>query len=1027
MPILLSLSNSDSFRDYARGNPSYLQSLEIKTDNCEVALWCLNLSQCYDAIEFITGLPSIYRTTNFPTVCYQSTLRPDPNDGLSFILESKVLWKDSFEPFGNLSSASKQAFVNYFPGSEQFRESPTQRQSCTPSDFYNSVHVPKKQVDLSALENYKSIRCQLLPFQERSVGWLLKREGVKLPDGTLRPIYKDRRAGSQNLPETFIATTDAEGRPCFVSHVYCVAASDLSDWPYSSDIRGGILAEEMGLGKTVELLSLICLHRRTSSQPKTDLISSGATLIVTPPAILEQWKQEISRHAPHLRYMQYEGLRPKLDEYATAKELASYDIVLTTYPVLRKEVHYAVGPPDRPLRNNRSMKRRKSPLILLSWWRVCIDEAQMVESGVSNTAKVARIIPRCNSWAVTGTPLRKDLEDLFGLLLFLQYEPFCYSLTNWARICNDFKPVFKSLVKKLALRHNKDVVQDELQLPRQKRVVITIPFTPIEEQNYEQLFQQMCEECGFDLNGTPLDSEDPRPVEKMRTWLLRLRQACLHPEVVVMTRRGFGGGPLRSVGEVLEVMIDQNESQLRSEERGLIMSQIRRGQLLENAERPREALKIWKTALCCAEELVGICRRQVLEAVKKTDSNDLEALSLSDVDAGSESEDGVDNSRLGVYQLRLRGALEVEHMCRFFIASAYYQIKTDPKLTEPNSEDYLLLEKLEEENYEAAKLVRLKLLAKTNKQVNKHINVVRVRAEKDKLIRIPQLNMEFQPGGIESQRIMDKMEDFSDALNQHTAEFNKWRDHMVKLILRPLVDDEDGANLQGDEYESSTKVQDEMYAYMEALRAMVADHHLAITGQRSALSLVGHELTQALQKAKKGEGPCPKLFVSLINQCENLKIPEPLGSLREILYDLRNLIASLDFQQSGGSARAATELRLLEDLHKAVSKAFSLQSKALTGLEREIVLFQHVTNMRLEYYRQLQHISDTVAPYDEQSKGKPLDQRQFNLKIQTEEKTNAKIAGLKSKHRYLLHLRDEASGGEATRICVICQSSFETG
>lgn len=29
-------------------------------------------------------------------------------------------------------------------------------------------------------------------------------------------------------------------------------------------------------------------------------------------------------------------------------------------------------------------------------------EAQMVETGLTNAAKVARVIPRCNAWAVTG-------------------------------------------------------------------------------------------------------------------------------------------------------------------------------------------------------------------------------------------------------------------------------------------------------------------------------------------------------------------------------------------------------------------------------------------------------------------------------------------------------------------------------------------------------------------------------------------------------------------------------------------------
>ena len=75
----------------------------------------------------------------------------------------------------------------------------------------------------------------------------------------------------------------------------------------------------------------------------------------------------------------------------------------------------------------------------ISWWRVCLDEAQMVEGGVSNAAVVARSIPRCNAWAVTGTPLRRDHKDLFGLFLFLRLEPYARSWKIWERMVLEVK------------------------------------------------------------------------------------------------------------------------------------------------------------------------------------------------------------------------------------------------------------------------------------------------------------------------------------------------------------------------------------------------------------------------------------------------------------------------------------------------------------------------------------------------------------------------------------------------------------
>merc|ERR1712000_588939 len=114
------------------------------------------------------------------------------------------------------------------------------------------------------------------------------------------------------------------------------------------------------------------------------------------------------------------------------------------------------------------------------------------------------------------------------------------------------------------MRHSKDFVREDLRLPPQSRHTITIPFTPIEEQHYSQLFQELCEDCNLDRTGAPQsddwDPDSPAIIEKMRMWLTRLRQTCLHPEVGGRNRRALGrshNGPLRTVEQVLDVMIDQ--------------------------------------------------------------------------------------------------------------------------------------------------------------------------------------------------------------------------------------------------------------------------------------------------------------------------------------------------------------------------------------------------------------------------------------------------------------------------------------
>ena len=985
-----------------------------------------------------------------PRVCYQARLHC-LSDMKSFRLDAVLLWKESneFSEFSKMSDPQLEIFstsilrkspVKNFQRAHEARRLAPETNPWTPRDFYENVHVPQDTPKTSAEIKCDMIECELYPFQRRAVRWLLQREGMEVhADGKVLPIPK---ASGNSLPASFKEFIDADGRPYFASELFMNVTRDFSDW-YDAEkhLRGGILAEEMGLGKTVEMIALVCLNRR---QPSTEepllglegkpLKPSGATLIITPPAILEQWKQEFESHAPALRVFHYTGIQrhPEISDDALVELLADYDIVLTTYNVLSREVHYTGDVPNRSLRHQKRFEPRRTPLTQIHWWRVCLDEAQMVESGVSNAAKVAYLIPRQNAWAVTGTPLRKSMDDLFGLLIFIHYEPFCNMGAIWTRLCKEFQSVLANIVNTIALRHSKSNIRGELDLPPQKRVVITIPFTAVEEQHYNQLYEQMSKDCGLDLSGAPLnenwDPEDQVIVTKMRSWLTRLRQTCLHPEFAARNRRALGGNsPIRSVADVLEVMIDQNDMLIRAEERTLLLSQLRRGQLLENAMLRQKALDLWLASLERARVIVQDCRTQLESerAKSKTTTTGFNKGKIQvDGESDDEGEEGMDN-RIGTYRQRLRAALEVEHICIFFTGNAYYQIKTDPKLTTPDSEKFKSLEKQEGEAYETAKLIRKEMLTEVSQKVGHYLRAIKEKTKKKQFVHIPKFKPEVHYSGLVSRRVLDKFEDFCEAMNEHTTQYNQWRDSMISLLSQSLIDQEEEAELEGNEYETSTKHQDEMYVYMEALRAMFADRHDALTGQKNVL--IAHEVKSGIIQAQNGEGPSPTLFLSVMNKRSVLKLDPELGSLRGILAELRSLATSLEWQEGEGSSRARAELELVNSVLDNASRINAEQAKVSSGLGREVEMFRDTMNNRLEYYRQLQQISDTVAPYDEESVGKPLNEALFDEKLQQENDIDDKISGLRAKGRYLIHLRDEPESDDSSRICIICQMGFEIG
>ena len=97
--------------------------------------------------------------------------------------------------------------------------------------------------------------------------------------------------------------------------------------------RGGILAEEMGMGKTIELLALFLSNRPPAGwkDEGNGVARRPETLVVVPNALGGQWDKEIRQRAPGLTAVPFNGGSPPLSTPAAAAAAAARCYLRTTW------------------------------------------------------------------------------------------------------------------------------------------------------------------------------------------------------------------------------------------------------------------------------------------------------------------------------------------------------------------------------------------------------------------------------------------------------------------------------------------------------------------------------------------------------------------------------------------------------------------------------------------------------------------------------------------------------------------------
>ncbi|NUP10173.1 MAG: DEAD/DEAH box helicase [Polyangiaceae bacterium] len=265
---------------------------------------------------------------------------------------------------------------------------------------------------------------------------------------------------------------------------------------------GGVLADDMGLGKTLQTIAHLCQEKAAGR-----LVSPG--MIVAPTSLAFNWGREIDKFAPHLSTLLLVGPQRR----AMFEKIGHYDLVITTYPVLVRDI-------DR--------------LEKLHFSSVVLDEAQAIKNVRSQTHKALSRLQAEHRICLSGTPVENDLGELWSIFHFL--EPTLFgdegSFRERFRIPIETRgdetrmEALRDIVAPYVLRRTKREVAPEL--PEKTELFRPVELSGPQRELYEQIrvaahadVRRAIRKKG--LSGSAISILDA---------IMKLRQVCCDPRLV---------------------------------------------------------------------------------------------------------------------------------------------------------------------------------------------------------------------------------------------------------------------------------------------------------------------------------------------------------------------------------------------------------------------------------------------------------------------------------------------------------------
>ncbi len=265
------------------------------------------------------------------------------------------------------------------------------------------------------------------------------------------------------------------------------------------------------------------------------------SIVVTPTSLTYHWLAEMKRFDDGLIVRVVTGPRDeRRHTIADLKKDDSVDVILTSYPLLRRDIEYYK---DIPLRF------------------AVLDEAQSVKNAQSQGALAAKELDAQVRVALTGTPMENHTGELWSIFDFILPGYLGTQAAFLRRYgSGERAEELRERIRPFLMRRLKSEVLSDLPEKHEQYLYAAMP--PEQDRVYQTLLATLRQHVGQALDEGSL----PRARMQVLSVLLKLRQVCCHPKLFLPDYEGTSGK--------LELLVQTVHSAIDSGRRMLIFSQF---------------------------------------------------------------------------------------------------------------------------------------------------------------------------------------------------------------------------------------------------------------------------------------------------------------------------------------------------------------------------------------------------------------------------------------------------------------------